>query len=122
MDASRLRTPFLIQGVYAIIVGVFLLFPALASAIFAYPMKDAAVSSGWGASLTSIGLVALVAASDPAKYADLAWVFSVALLLGAVDLGYFWYAGSFVARQALVPVILNIVLAIWIWLTRPKGA
>jgi hypothetical protein len=122
MDAARLRMPFLVQGVYAVIVGVILFFPALATAVFAYPMKDAALSSGWGAALVSLGLVALVAASDAAKYAGLAWAFCVTLLLSAVDIGYFWYAGAFGARQALLPVVLNIALAAWVWLARPRMA
>lgn len=122
MDASRLRTPFLIQGVYALVVGVLLLFPALASSVFAYPVKDAAMTSGWGAQLISVGLIVLVAASNVTKYAGLAGVFVATLLIVTLDLAYFWYAGMFAARQVLVPIVLNLVLAAWIWTARPKGA
>lgn len=122
MDATRLRTPLLVQGVYAVVVGVLLLFPGLASAVFAYPIKDAAVSSGWGSALITIGLLAYVAASDVAKYGGLAWVFVLGLLLSALDLIYYWYAGAYAARQALAPIVINVALAIWIWMGRPKGA
>lgn len=122
MEASRLRTPLLVDGVYVIVVGILLLFPSLASSVFAYPTKDAAVASGWGAALITLALLAFVAASDVAKYGGLAWVFVAGLLLSVLDLAYYWYTGAYGARQVLAPVVINLVLAAWIWTARPKRA
>lgn len=120
MEASRLRTPLLVDGVYVLVVGVLLLFPSLASSVFAYPLKDAAITSGWGTALIALGLLAIVAASDVAKYGGLAWVIAAGLVLSALDLAYYWYTGAYAARQALAPVVINLALAVWIWTARPK--
>lgn len=120
-DASKLRTPLMVEAIYGIIVGVLLLFPSLAASVFAYTTKDTAVTSGWGTGLIAIGLLAWVAASDVGKYGGMAWVFVVGLLLAAVDLVYFWATGAYTARNVVVPVILNVALAVWIWSARPKG-
>ena len=63
-----------------------------------------------------------MAASDVAKYGGLAWVFVLGLLLSALDLVYYWYVGAYAARQALAPVVINVAVAIWIWIGRPKAA
>ncbi len=116
-----MRPALLVDGVYGIVVGVLLLFPSWGAVVFGRQVTDAAVISGWGTSIIFTGLVALVAASDVTKYGGLAWVFVAGLLLAAVDLIYFWATGTYTARTVLVPVILNIVLAGWIWSARAKG-
>ncbi len=120
-NASRLRPALLADGVYTVIVGVLLLFPSWASAMFAYPIKDAAVTSGWGTSIIALGLITLVAASDAEKYSGLVWALVAGLLLTTLDLGYFWATGDYTSRNVLAPVLINIALAIWIWSARPKG-
>jgi uncharacterized membrane protein len=120
MNGSRLHTALLVNGIYAVVVGILLLFPAWAAAVFAYPTKDPAADSGWGASIIGIGLVVLGAASDTAKYGGLAWAFVVGLLLIALDLVYFWATGIYTARNVLLPILINIALAAWIWSARPK--
>lgn len=116
----KLRTPLLLNGIYGIITGLLLFFPSLGAAVFAYQVKDAAVVSGWGVDVMTIGLLALVAASDVEKYGGLAWVFAFGLLLGAVDLVFYWVGGAYAARNVLAPVIINVVLAAWIWVARPS--
>lgn len=110
-----------VSGVYAIVVGILLLFPSLAAAVFAYPVKDGAVTSGWGSALIIVGLLPYYAASDVAKYGGLARIFAVGLLLTAVDLLYFWLTGAYNARNVLAPVVINVALAGWIWTNRGKG-
>ncbi len=107
---SALRSALLVDGIYAIIVGLALFFPSLAAGIFARPVKDAAVTSGWGTGIITIGLLAIAAASDVSKYGGLAWAFVVGLLLAAIDLIYFWVTGAYTARNVLAPIIINVVL------------
>ena len=107
-------------GIYVLLVGILLLFPAWGAAVFGRPVMDAATESGWGAALISIGLILIVAATDVTKYGGLAWVFVVGFLLSAVDLIYFWITGAYTARTALVPVVLNVAFAAWIWSKRSK--
>ncbi len=115
-----LRTALLVTGIYTIIVGILLFFPSWAASVFARPVRDAAVTSGWGTGLITIGLLAL-AATDVEKHGSLAWAFIVGLLLAAVDLIYFWTTGAYTPRNVLAPIIINVVLAAWIWSARPKG-
>lgn len=112
---SGLRTPLLVNGIYSIVAGLLLFFPSLAVAVFAYQVKDAAAVSGWGVDVITIGLLAMVASSDVKKYGGLAWVFVFGLLLGAADLIFYWVGGSYTARNVLIPIVINVVLAAWIW-------
>lgn len=114
-----LRSALLVTGIYTVIVGVLLFFPSWASVVFARTVKDAAATSGWGTGLITIGLLAL-AATDVEKHGSLAWLFAVGLLLATVDLIYFWTAGEYTPRTVLAPIIINLVLAAWIWSARPK--
>ncbi len=116
-----LRSALLVNGIYTVIVGLLLFFPSWAASVFAYPVKDAAVTSGWGTGLITVGLLAFAATSEVEKHGGLAWAFMAGLLLSAVDLIYFWTTGAYTARTVLVPIIINVVLAAWIWIARPKG-
>ncbi len=118
--ASGLRLPLLVNGIYGIIVGLLLFFPSLGAAVFARQVKDAAVVSGWGVDIITIGLLAVVAASDVEKYGGLAWVFVFGLLLSAVDLIYFWVGGSYTAQNVLIPIVINVALAAWIWFAQSR--
>jgi len=116
------RNALLVDGVYAIVVGILLLFPSLGASVFARPPQDPPVVSGWGTSLIGVGIIALAAASDVAKYGGLAWAFALGLLLSAINLVYFWATGAYTLRTVLAPIVINIVLAVWIWTARPKGS
>ncbi len=118
--ALGLRTALQVNGVYTVIVGLLLFFPPLAASVFAYPVKDAAVTSGWGVGLITLGIVILATASDVERYGGLAWVFIVGLLLSAIDLISFWTTGAYNARNVLLPIIINVVMAAWIWSARSK--
>jgi hypothetical protein len=78
------------------------------------------ITSGWGADAITIGLLAYVASTNVMKYGGLAWVFVLGLLLSTVDLIYFWATGAYTARTVLVPVVIQVVLAVWIWTSRGK--
>ena len=117
---TALRTPLLVNGIYGIIAGLLLFFPSLGAAVFAYQVKDVATVSGWGVSVVTIGLLAAAAASDVEKYGGLAWLFAFGLLFNATDLSYFWIVGLYTARNVLMPIIIDVGLAAWIWYAQPK--
>ena len=52
---------------------------------------------------------------------DLAAAQATALINGALFLIWGWAKGYYTPRNALVPLIINIVLAGWIWSARPKS-
>jgi hypothetical protein len=115
-----MRTALQVNAAYAVVVGVLLLVPNWASIVFARPITDVAVTSGWGTSVIVLGLLSYVASTDLMKHGSLAGVFVLGLLLTALDLAYFWAQGDYTARTILVPVIINVVLAVWIWTARGK--
>ncbi|MDR7470889.1 MAG: hypothetical protein QN152_04635 [Armatimonadota bacterium] len=116
-----MRTALLVNGVWVVLAGIALFFPSIGAALFAYPTKDPAVTSGWGSALIVIGTLALLASQDVERYGRLAWVFVGGLVLAAVDLLYFWLTGAYTARTALPPTVINLVLAVWIWTSRPRA-
>ena len=67
------------------------------------------------------GVVAWGIASDVEKHGGLALFRVIALVIGSVFLIWGWASNLFTVRHALVPLIINIVLAVWIWSTRPKA-
>lgn len=115
-----MRTALLVDGVWVLLAGIALLFPPVAAVVFAYPIKDVAATSGWGAALIVIGVVAIVMAGDVDRYGRMVWVVIAGLLLTVVDMLYFWFTGAYTPRTALPPIVINVVLAAWIWAARPK--
>lgn len=107
-------------AVWTLLAGIALLFPSVAAVVFAYPVKDMAVASGWGSALIVLAVFAWTIAGDIDRFGRMAWIFVGGLLLSAVDMLYFWLTGAYTARTALPPVVINLVVAGWIWTTRPK--
>ena len=67
------------------------------------------------------GVVAWGIASDVEKHGGLALFRVIALVIGSVFLIWGRARNLFTVRHALVPLIINIVLVVWIWSTRPKA-
>lgn len=111
-----------VNGVYGILAGLLLIFPSLAASVFAYPVKDPAVTSAWGVDILVVGLLSIAASSDVARHGSLGRIFALGLLLTAVDLFYFWMTGAFTARNVLAPIVINLGLAAWIWMSRGRAA
>jgi len=42
-------------------------------------------------------------------------------VIGVVFLAWGWAQNLYTARNALVPLIINAALAVWIWSARPKS-
>lgn len=118
---EKLRTPILIQAIYLILLGLSTLNPSLTLIVFGYEVKDAGVLFVLSSMFFSLGAVVWAIASNPVKHADLAWALAVALIIGAVFLIRGWTSGLYTARQALAPIIIDVVLAGWIWWAKPKS-
>ncbi len=107
-------------GIYAIAVGVILLFPSLSVAVFDRPVTDVAVESGWGSTLIAFGLLVVAMASNVEKYGGLAGMLAAGLLAITLDLVYFFVTNVYTLRTIIVPIIINVILIAWIWSARPK--
>lgn len=118
--AVGLRPALWVAGIYGIAAGVIQLIPSLSVAVFARPVTDVAVTSGWGSTLIALGLLVVAMASDVGKYGGLAAMLAVGLLAITLDLVYFFVTEVYTLRTIIVPIIINTILIAWIWSVRPK--
>ncbi len=118
---DKLRTPLLINAVYLILLGLSTLSPSLTSSVFGYEVKDPGVLLVLSGIFLGFGVVVWTIASNVEKYGGLAAAQATALIIGALFLIWGWAKGYYTPRNALVPLIINIVLAGWIWSARPKS-
>lgn len=117
----NLRPALLVNAVYLILLGISTLSPSLTSSVFGYEVKDAGVLLVLSSVFLGFGVVLWAIAGNSERYGGLASAVVVALVIGAVFLIWGWMRGLYTARNALVPLVINIVLAGWIWSARPRS-
>lgn len=115
----NLRIPMLLSGIYITFTGLVLLFPAFASRLLDRPIGDPAIMSGAGSAILPIGLLAFAIALNVRRYGRLAWFFVLALGFGAANVIVYWLQGAYDVRTALLPVAVDIGLALWIFIALP---
>jgi hypothetical protein len=121
-DVEKLRTPLMVQAVYLALLCISTLSPSLALRIFGPPeVKDVGVLLTLSGLFLGFAVVVWTVASNIEKYGGLSSTFVIALLISAVFLAYAWATKSLPARTALVPLIINLALAYWVWSARPKA-
>jgi hypothetical protein len=120
-DVEKLRTPLMVQAVYLVLLCLSTLSPSIAASVYGTEVKDVGVLLTLSGLFLGFGVVVWTAASNTEKYGGLATAFVTALLISAVFLVYAWATQQFTARTALVPLIINLALAYWIWSAKPKS-
>jgi hypothetical protein len=118
---EKLGMPLKIAAIYLILLGLATISPSLATSIFGHEGKDPGVLLTLSGVFLGFGVVVWTIAGDVQKYGGLATAYVIALLISAVFLIWAWATGLFTARTALVPLIINLVLAGWIWTAKPKS-
>ena len=119
---EKLRTPLRVEAVYLVLLCISTLSPSLAMSVFGgTEVKDVGVLLTLSGVFLGFGVVVWTVANNTEKYGGLATAFAIALLISAVFLAYTWATKQFTARTALVPFIINLVLAYWIWSSKPKS-
>jgi hypothetical protein len=118
---QKLRTPLLANAIYLVLLGIATLAPSLTRSVFGYDVKDPGVLLVLSGIFLGYGLVVWGIASDVEKHGGLALFQVIALVIGSVFLIWGWAGNLFTVRNALVPLIINIVLVVWIWSARPKA-
>lgn len=84
-------------------------------------VKDVGVLLTLSSVFLGFAVVVWTVANNTEKYGGLATAFVAALLISAVFLAYSWVTKQFTARTALAPIIINLVLAYWVWSSKPKS-
>lgn len=118
---QKLRTPVLIYSIYLLLLGLSSLSPSLVSSIFGYEVQDPGLLRVLSATFLAFGVVVWGIASNLEKYGGLATVLFIGLVILTIFGLWGWVGGLYTARNVLVPVIINVVLAVWIWTARPKA-
>lgn len=118
---GKLRMPLMVQAVYLVLLCISTLSPSLAMSVYGSEVKDVGVLLTLSGLFLGFGVVVWTVANNTEKYGGLATTFVIALLISAVFLAYAWVTKQFTARTALVPIIINLVLAYWVWSARPKA-
>ncbi len=119
---EKLKTPLMVNAVYLILLGLTTLSPGLTRSVFGYDVKDAGTLLVLSGTFLAFGVLVWGVSADPAKYGGLATYVVYGLAITTLFLLYgWWLAKLFTARNALIPVIINVVIAGWIWTSRPKS-
>lgn len=118
---EKVRTPLMINAVYLILLGLSTLAPSLTQSVFGYEVKDPGVLLVLSATFFGFGVVVWTMAGNADKYGGLATAQMIALVIAVVFLAWGWARGLYTARNAVAPLIINIVLAAWLWSARPKS-
>lgn len=117
---EKVKTPLMASAVYLLLLGLVTLSPSLVRSIFAYDVKDAGVLLVLSSILLGFGVVVWTASANPEKYGGLATAIVVGFVINILFLLYGWMQGVYTARSALPPLIIDVVLAGWIWSAKPK--
>jgi len=118
---ERLRVPLWVNTIYLLLVGIATFSPGFVSSIFGYEVKDAGVLLVLSASLLGTGVIFWGIAGDPAKHGSLASVIVLANVIAIVFMLWGWtILHLFTLRSVGVPLVIEVVLAAWIWSARPR--
>ncbi len=118
---EKLKTPLMIGAIYILLLGVSTLSPSLVSTVFGYDVKDPGVLRVLSGVLLGFGAVLWAIAGAVDKYGGLATAIVVSLVIGILFLLWGWLEGLYTARNVLVPLVINVVVAVWIWSAKPKA-
>jgi len=118
---EKLRTPITVNAVYILLLGLITLSPGMVSSVFGYAVGDAGVLRVLSGTLLGLGVLLWGIASNVSKYGGLAMHVVIATAIGTLWLLWGWAGHLFTLRNAGFPIIINIVLAAWVWSARPKS-
>jgi hypothetical protein len=118
---EKLRTPLMVQAIYLVLLCISTLSPSLAMSVWGSEVKDPGVLLTLSGLFLGFAVVVWTVANNTEKYGGLATAFVTALLISAVFLAYAWVMKLYTARTALVPLVINLVLAYWVWSSKPKS-
>ncbi len=121
VDLEKLRTPVTVNAIYIILLGLITLSPGMVSTVFGYAVQDQGVLRVLSATLLGLGVLLWGIASNVGKYGGLAMYIVVGNVIGTLWLLWGWAGHLLTLRNAGVPIVINVILAAWVWSARPKA-
>jgi hypothetical protein len=111
----------MVNAVYLFLLGLATLTPSLTQVAFGYEVKDAGVLRVLSGVFLGFGVVVWSIAGNVGQYGGLAAAQVIALVISAIFLVWGWSGGLYTARNALVPLIINLALAGWLWSAKSQS-
>ncbi len=118
---EKLRVPLWVNTIYFLLLGISAFSPSVVSSVYGYEVKDPGVLLILSASLLGTGIILWGIASNPEKHGSLASVVVISLVIFIVFFLWAWTRNFFTLRNVAIPLIIDIVLAAWIWSARPRS-
>jgi hypothetical protein len=118
---TSLKLPLWIAGILSLLHGLACLSPDMVKTLFDYEVKDTGLLALVAGLFISLGVVTVAAAANVERYGGLACAFALVQVVGVIILAWQWAVGTFTARNALASLIIAAVLAVWLWLAKPKA-
>ncbi|GHF55064.1 hypothetical protein HNQ07_003426 [Deinococcus metalli] len=109
-------------AVWLCLAGVALLFPRVGDGVFDLHLTNWGLASEYGGILVSLDALYWVFSTDTERYAPVMGVVGLALVLNVVITIYWWAVGHYPFQSAVFNVVINSVMAVWLWSLRPRPA
>lgn len=109
------------KAIYLFLVGLSTISPSIARSVYGVETKDPGLLLTLSGMFFGFGVVDWAIAGNTEKHGGLASALVIALLISTVFLAWAWATGLYTARIALVPLVINVILAGWIWSAKPKS-
>ena len=121
VELEKLRTPIMVNAIYVILLALITLSPSMVSSVFGYAVQDQGVLRVLSGTLLGLGVLLWGIAGNVGKYGGLAMYIAIGTGIGALWLLWGWAGHLFTLRNAGVPIVINVVLAAWVWSARTKS-
>ncbi len=118
---EKLRVPLWVNTIYFFLVGLSAFSPSVVSSLYGYEVKDQGILLVLSAALLGTGVILWGIASNPEKHGGLASVVVISLVIFIVFFLWGWARNLFTLRNVAIPLIIDIVLAAWIWSARARS-
>jgi len=117
---GRLHAPLVLTAIYVILLALATLSPFVVRIVFGYAVKDPGVLLVLSAAFWGSGVILWAIASYPESYSTLAGPVIVYLLIFIIFLLWGWRGRFYTPQNITLPLIINSVLVVWIWLVRKR--
>ncbi len=109
---------FRVASIWLLLAGMTLLFPILADRVFALHLTNWGLASEYGGVLLVVGILYWAFSNDTERYGPITGIMAFGMLLNSVINAYWWLVGHYSLQNALLNVVANAGLALWLWTAR----
>ncbi|GGO40944.1 hypothetical protein [Deinococcus humi] len=112
---------FKVTSIWLVVAGLALLFPTLGNQVFDLKLTNWGIASEYGGVLVGIGALYWYFSMDAERYAPTMALIAVGLMLNVIVNLYWWSVGHYTVQSAGFNVVINTLLAGWLWTVKPRS-